>query len=64
MENFRITDYQCVCPGCGRLMNPFHDIDGTIAYGCAECGKVIENEEFFLNLPLPKSCSNNHEMVW
>lgn len=62
MESFKLTDYQCICPSCGRLMDPFHDMDGTTAYGCTECGQVVENEDYFLNLPLPEPCS--HAVGW
>lgn len=59
MESFTLTDYQCFCPSCGCLMTPFHDLDGHKAYGCVECGRVVDNEDFFLNLPLPETASRN-----
>lgn len=62
MESFTRTDYQCTCPVCGTIMTPFRDLDGHTAYGCKECGRVIENETYFLNLPLPATTA--HAVAW
>lgn len=62
MELFGTTDYQCRCPECESLMTPFRDSDGQKAYACVECGRVINNEKFFVPVTPPVSAS--HAVQW
>lgn len=62
MESFGTTDYQCRCPNCECLMTPFRDSDGHKAYACVECGRVINNEEFFL--PLTCTRTTGSPLEW
>lgn len=62
MEPFGITDYQCRCPHCEYLMTPFRDLDGHKAFGCCECGHVVDREDIFLQAALPRTAS--HAVEW
>lgn len=55
MERFPTTDYQFRCPECESLMTPFRDHDGSKAYACVECGRVVNNEKFIIPPAFPAS---------
>lgn len=64
MESFGTTDYQCRCPNCENLMTPFHERDGSISYGCVECGRVMSQEKYAISMAFILPRTAEPALLW